>query len=131
MAKVTKIIRVYNQGELSTQRTAFENARDDLSVKYPDIEFIFQSRNVSEIVRLGVTEDDHISWLTEKDGCVLLCHPFQADFPPDWDYEYFLKKLRRVAEESGIRIYPEPQYIESDPTFSQVSLLINMKIDFY
>ena len=122
MSQKTKVIRVFNQGESSTQRRAFENARDDVSLKYPGIKIIFEARNITEVVNARLSEDEHIMWLTEKDGCVCLCHPFQADFPPDWDYKYFLKRLRQVAEQKGIPIYPDPEDVENDPTFSQVCL---------
>jgi hypothetical protein len=115
-----KVIRVYTQGELSTQRRAFEKAGDEVSLNYADAKVIFEAKNITEIVNARLSEDDCVFWLTEKDGCVCLCHPFQGDFPPDWDYEYFLKQLRKVAEQKGIPIYPDPQDIENDPTFSQV-----------
>ena len=124
MSKAIKIIRVFNQGERSTQRRAFETARDNVKLNYDsdDAEVQFESRNITQVVNLGVTEDEQIIWLTEKDGCVIKGHPFQGDFPPSWNYEYFLKKLREVAEEKGIPIYPPPKEIENDPTFSQVNV---------
>ena len=119
---VTKTIRVYNQGELSAQRRAFDNARDEVSLLY-DLsctKIIFEAKTITQTVNEGYTEDDFVTWLTEKDGCVCLCHPFQADFPPNWNYKYFLNQLRKVAEQKGVPIYPNPQDIENDPTFSQV-----------
>jgi hypothetical protein len=124
-----KIIRVFNQGELSTQRRAFETARDNIKLKYSnEFEIIFETRNITEVVNLGVTEDEQIAWLTEKDGLAMIGHPFQGDFPPDWDYGYFLKQLRKVAEATGIRMYPNPREVENDPTFSQVLWILMMLI---
>ena len=119
--KIVKVIRVFLQGHSSTQRRAYSTARDEIKLKYSDeYELIFEERNITEVVNLDLTEDEQIIWLTEKDGCVMLGHPFQADYPPNWDYGYFLKKLREAVMQRGIPIYPEAREVENDPTFSQV-----------
>ena len=119
--KEFKIIRVFNQGELSTQRRAFTTAADKIKLKYSnEFEIIFETRSITEVVNLGLTEDEQINWLTEKHELAMIGHPFQGDFPPDWDYGYFLNQLRKVAEAKSIRMYPNPREVENDPTFSQV-----------
>ena len=125
--KIQKVIRVFIQGQSSTQRNAYNTARDNIKLKYSnDYEIIFEERNITQVVNLGLTEDEQVIWLTEKDGCVLNAHPFQGDYPPNWDYGYFLRRLRQVAIESGIPIFPKAREVENDPTFSQVQFLISM-----
>ena len=125
LEKLKKVIRVFTQGESSTQRRAYANARDSIKLKYlNDYEIEFDERNITQVVKLGLTEDEQVIWLTEKDGCVLTAHPFQGDYPPIWDYGYFLRKLRQVAMDRGIPIYPEACEVENDPTFSQVPCLV-------
>ena len=34
----------------------------------------FEERNITENVKLGYTEEEHVAWLTGKDGCIMLCH---------------------------------------------------------
>ena len=120
--KIIKIIRVFAPGELSTQYSAFSVAKNNVKALYPHYKIIFEERRIREVVVSGTTEDEHIQWLTEKDGCIALCHPFQASFPPDWDYGYFLKKLNEVAIAKNLPMFPNPPDIEIDSTFSQVKL---------
>ena len=134
MENEIKKIRIYMQGESSSQRRAFENARDDLTrnlaIEYPKINFIYESKTISQVVKLNLNEDLFVTWLTEGDGCVILCHPFQADFPPDWNYNYFLKRLRQLVDEKKIPIFPQLSNIE-DPTFSQVRFVVQFFLNSY
>ena len=92
--EIIKTIRVFAPGELSTQYSAYLVAKNNVTALYPNCEIIFDEKRIREVVVTGTTEDEHIEWLTEKDGCIILCHPFQASFPPDWNYDYFLKTLK-------------------------------------
>ena len=118
--KLSKVIRVFAPGELSTQYSAFLVAKNNVKALYPHCEIAFEERRIREVVISGTSEDEHIQWLTEKDGCIILCHPFQAAFPPDWDYGYFLKKLSEVATAKKFPMFPDPSSIKNDATFSQV-----------
>ena len=124
-----KIIRVYAQGELSTCARAYRIARDKITANYHSKNYVisFEERNLTEIVNLGLTEDEHIDWLTGKDDCMILCHPFQGDYPPDWNYKYFLSKLKEVATTKNVRMFPNPDLLD-DPTFSQVCVLKRLLI---
>ena len=120
--QVIKIIRVFAPGELSTQYSAFTVAKNNVKPLYPHCEIIFEERRIREVAVSGTPEDDNIKWLTEKDGCIVLCHPFQASFPPNWNYGYFLKKLNEVAIAKKLLIFPNPPDIEIDSAFSQVNI---------
>ena len=64
MTQTTKVIRVYNQGESSTQRRAFENARDEVSRRYDPSrtsEIIFEAKNITQIVNRWVNR--WVIWL--------------------------------------------------------------------
>ena len=120
--KVVKEIRVYSQGETSTCSRAYIISKNKIIGHYSDkYTVIFKERNLTQVVKLGLTEDEHVTWLTSKDGCIILCHPFQGDFPPDWNYKYFLRKLKEVAIAKGVRMFPDSQLLE-DPAFSQVCI---------
>jgi hypothetical protein len=120
--KELKIIRVYTQGEVSTCSRAYTISKNKIKKYYSyKYNIIFEERNLTQVVKLNSTEDEHIKWLTEKDGCLILCHPFQGNYPPNWNYKYFLSKLKEVAIAKGIRMFPDPDLLD-DPTFSQVSI---------
>jgi len=96
----------------------FSTAKNAISINYPNIDIIYEYKYIREVKTWP--EDTFIKWLTEADGCILLCHPFEGDYPPDWDYSSFFKKLKEAVMRKNIRIFPDPDHLE-DPTFSQVS----------
>ena len=120
-----KIIRVFAQGESSTMQKAYDVAKYQVKFQYSSLFIVeYEERSITDIVNLNLSETDHIKWLLEKDGCIINCHPFQADFPPVWNYNYFLSKLKEEATAKGIRMFPNPDLVDVDPTFSQVILRI-------
>ncbi len=126
MNKPQKTVRIYAPGEMSTQYAAYLIAKNKVKLRYSDEYTInFEEKKITEVVNLKATEDDHIEWLTGREGehvvgCGILCHPFQANYPPDWDFSYFLSKLRETAIRKGIAIFPEAEHLENDAAFSQV-----------
>jgi hypothetical protein len=126
MNKQRKTVRIYAPGEDSTQYNAYLIAKNRVEHRYSkEYSINFDERRITEVVNSRATEDDHIEWLTGgKDehvvGCGILCHPFQANYPPDWDYGYFLRKLKETATKKGIAIFPETEHLEDDAAFSQV-----------
>ena len=128
MNKPQKTIRIYAPGEDSTQYSAYLVAKNNVKLRYLDEYNInFEERKIAQVVNSRATEDDHVEWLTGGEhenvvGCGVLCHPFQANYPPDWDFGYFLKKLKETAVRKGIKIFPEPEHLENDATFSQVMI---------
>ena len=92
----TLIIRGYSQGESLIQAIAYEVAKDKIRLKYPQYDLDFDSKGIREITISGVTAEEHADWLTDGDACMLTCHPFEGDFPPDWNYIDFLRTLNAL-----------------------------------
>ena len=119
----TKIIRVWLPPERSAVNTAFVKAKGNVAAMFPALEIVYDGMTTSDIVKAGITAEDHIKWLTEADGCIILTHIFESDFPVMWNYLDFLAKLSEAANIKSIPIYPEPLQISNDAAFTQVFII--------
>ncbi len=105
-------------GESYLMHQAFSTAKDKIAAKLPNFRIKYEQKFIREVKTW--TEDQHINWLTEKDGCIIICHPFECDYPPNWDYSSFSIKLKAAAKDKNIGIYPDPEDLD-DATFTQVA----------
>jgi len=121
--KTKLTIRVWEPPKNSAVNLAFVKAKGDIALMFPDLEIIYEGMTTSEIVKAGNTPETQIKWLTEGDGCIILTHIFESDYPVLWDYLEFLKQLSMAAKLKSIPIYPEPIQINNDAAFTQVCFL--------
>ena len=110
---------------------AFVIAKGKVAILFPNYEIEYENRNTSQIVTAGTTAEDHVRWLTEKDGCIILTHMFESDFPVLWDYCAFIRLLSETAKQKSIPIYPKPQQITDDAAFTQVILFSKQGTSFF
>jgi len=131
MTKKKLTIRVWEAPENSAINLAFVKAKGYVAAMFPAHEIAYEGTNTSYIVKTGITPEDQIEWLTAADGCIIMTHIFESDFPVLWDYLGFLKKLSEAAEIKSIPIYPEPIQIINDAAFTQVFLFFNYYKYYY
>jgi hypothetical protein len=96
------VIQVYAAGESNFIDQCFQEAKIEFN-QITNHSYTFNSKKVTEIAR-DWTMDYFFDWLDNGDASIIYCHPLQADVPPDWDYEIFMRRLEERFQ--GKIIFP-------------------------
>jgi hypothetical protein len=125
-----KIIRVFDQGKGSTMQKAYDVAKYQVKFQYSSLFIVeYEERNITDIVNLNCLKLIILNGCWKKMAASSTATHSNlkriSPLPVIGIIIILLSKLKEEATAKGICMFPNPDLVDVDPTFSQVILRIS------